>query len=402
MHAFYSLSAILKFEKMKSMKGEDLMNTFVLLMIMMVVGAAIGGFTNSLAIKMLFRPYKALFIGKWQIPFTPGLIPKRREELARQLGLMVVNHLLTAQSLKDRFLNTKQEKALTGWLQKESDRIFESEESVETWLGKFDIESPAPYVEKSMNEWIESQYEEVKERYKTQTLRETLPERWLVRLDDKVETVSNYILAKGTDYFDSDEGKERINIMIEDFFKTRGTLGSMIQMVMGNSSLADKVQPEIIKFLNHKGTHAILEQVLRKEWESVKDWQWDRAFSIVTDQDLLVRLQGLVKERINLAEWLKRPLGQAVAPLQEGTVNRLIPRGVEIARDLLSQKLEQLLSKMNLQEIVREQVDSFEVSRLEELVLGISRREFKMITYLGALLGGIIGLFQGVLVLLIG
>ncbi|MGD7045190.1 DUF445 domain-containing protein [Jeotgalibacillus proteolyticus] len=401
-HAFAVLSAILKFEMMMSMKGEGLMDTFVLLIIMMVVGAAIGGFTNSLAIKMLFRPYKALYIGKWRIPFTPGLIPKRREELARQLGLMVVNHLLTAQSLKDRFLNEKQEKALTGWLQKESDRIFKSEESVEDWLAKFKIQSPAPYIERSMNSWIESQYEEVKEKYKTRTLRETLPERWLVRLDGKVETVSDYILAKGTDYFASEEGKERINIMIEDFFKTRGTLGSMIQMVMGNSSLGDKVQPEIIKFLNHKGTHAILEQVLRKEWESVKDWQWDRAFSIVTDQDLLVRLQGLMKERINMSEWLKRPLAEAAAPMQEGAVNRLIPRGVEMARDILSQKLEQLLSKMNLQEIVREQVDSFEVSRLEDLVLGISRREFKMITYLGALLGGIIGLFQGVLVLLIG
>ncbi|MDG5473395.1 DUF445 family protein [Jeotgalibacillus sp. ET6] len=401
-HALAILSAILKFEKMMSMKGEGSMDTFVLLMIMMAVGAAIGGFTNSLAIKMLFRPYKAMYIGKWRIPFTPGLIPKRREELARQLGLMVVNHLLTAQSLKDRFLNEKQEKALTGWLQKESDRVFQSEESVEAWLAKFEIESPAPYIERSMNSWLESQYEEVKEKYKTRTLRETLPERWLVRLDGKVETVSDYILAKGTDYFASEEGKERINIMIEDFFKTRGTLGSMIQMVMGNSSLVDKVQPEIIKFLNHKGTHAILEQVLRKEWESVKDWQWDRAFSIVTDQDLLVRMQGLMKERINLSEWLKRPLADAAAPLHEGAVNRLIPRGVEMARDILSQKLEQLLSKMNLQEIVREQVDSFEVSRLEELVLGISRREFKMITYLGALLGGIIGLFQGVLVLLIG
>ncbi|MEW9501682.1 DUF445 domain-containing protein [Jeotgalibacillus marinus] len=377
------------------------MGTFWTLIMMIVIGAAIGGVTNSLAIKMLFRPYKAVFIGRWRVPFTPGLIPKRREELARQLGLMVVNHLLTAESLKNRFLNDKQEEALTGWLQQKSDRIFKSEEPVQAWLDRFDIDSPVPYVEKSMDTWIESQYETVKERYKTKTIRETLPNRWIVRLDGKVDVVTYYILDKGIEYFSSEEGKDRVRIMIEDFLKTRGTLGSMIQMIMGNTSLADKVQPEIIKFLKHEGTHKILEQVLRKEWETVKDWQWDRAFSIVTDQDLIVRLQRLLKERINLHEWLERPLGQATAPLEEGIVQGLIPKMVGLTRGMLLEKVEQLLSKMELQEIVREQVDSFEISRLEDLILGISRREFKMITYLGAVLGGIIGLLQGILVLFV-
>ncbi|TDL35405.1 DUF445 family protein [Jeotgalibacillus sp. S-D1] len=377
------------------------MDTLLMLIIMIIIGAGIGGFTNSIAIKMLFRPYKAIYLGKWRVPFTPGLIPRRRDELAKQLGMMVVNHLLTAQSLKERFLNEKYEKALTSWLQQESDRVFTSEKPVQVWLNRFEIESPVPYVEKSMDNWIESQYETVKERYKTQTIRETLPERWIVRLDGKVEVVTDYILSKGVDYFSSYEGKERIRVMIEDFFKTRGTLGSMIQMVMGNTSLTDKVQPEIIKFLKHKGTHDILEQVLRKEWENVKDWQWDRAFSVVTDQDLIVRLQGFMKERIDLKNWLTRPLGHAVSPLREAAVDRLIPKLVEVAKEMLADKLEQLLSKMQLQEIVREQVDSFEVSRLEDLILGISRREFKMITYLGAVLGGIIGLFQGLIVLLL-
>jgi uncharacterized membrane protein YheB (UPF0754 family) len=60
-----------------------------------------------------------------------------------------------------------------------------------------------------------------------------------------------------------------------------------------------------------------------------------------------------------------------------------------------------MLGQLHLQEIVREQVQSFSVSRLEEMVLGISRREFTMITYLGALLGGLIGALQGIIVMLI-
>ncbi|MBM7579839.1 DUF445 domain-containing protein [Jeotgalibacillus terrae] len=378
------------------------MEIALLLLVMMTVGAVIGGFTNSLAIKMLFRPYKAVYIGKWRVPFTPGLIPKRRDELARQLGLMVVNHLLTAESLKAKFLNTEKEKALTAWLQKEGKKVFEIDDSVETVLNRFDLESPVPYLEHTMDNWIEDQYDQLKEKYMFLTLRETLPEQWQQRLDQKVTSVSTYILEKGEDYFSSDEGKEKVQTMIDDFLKTRGTLGSMVQMVMGNTSLADKVQPEIIKFLKHPGTHDILEQVLHKEWEKVKDWQWERAFSIVTDRDLIIRLKGILKERMNLNEWMNKPFGSVIQPLENRLIEDLIPKASSKAKDILIERIEDILSKMRLQEIVREQVDSFEVSRLEELVLGISKREFKMITYLGALLGGLIGIVQGVFVLLTG
>ncbi|UYZ00051.1 DUF445 family protein [Peribacillus frigoritolerans] len=42
------------------------------------------------------------------------------------------------------------------------------------------------------------------------------------------------------------------------------------------------------------------------------------------------------------------------------------------------------------------------MSRLEEMVVSITKKELSMITYLGALLGGIIGLFQGFVTVLIG
>ena len=56
------------------------------------------------------------------------------------------------------------------------------------------------------------------------------------------------------------------------------------------------------------------------------------------------------------------------------------------------------LHKLKIDDMVREQVDTFPVAVLEDLVLGISKREFKMITVLGALLGGVIGIVQGLIV----
>ncbi len=49
-----------------------------------IVGAIIGYTTNWLAIKMLFKPpHEAKYIGKLKVPFTPGLIPRERERIAR-------------------------------------------------------------------------------------------------------------------------------------------------------------------------------------------------------------------------------------------------------------------------------------------------------------------------------
>ena len=41
-----------------------------------IVGGIIGYCTNYIAIKMMFRPHKAVYIGKFKLPFTPGIIPK--------------------------------------------------------------------------------------------------------------------------------------------------------------------------------------------------------------------------------------------------------------------------------------------------------------------------------------
>lgn len=51
-----------------------------------LVGAFIGWLTNGIAIKMLFRPLTPKYIGRWRIPFTPGIIPKERDRIARSVG----------------------------------------------------------------------------------------------------------------------------------------------------------------------------------------------------------------------------------------------------------------------------------------------------------------------------
>ena len=60
-----------------------------------VLGALIGYVTNAIAIKMLFRPLREYRVFGIRIPFTPGVIPRRREGLAESIGRMVSEKLLT-------------------------------------------------------------------------------------------------------------------------------------------------------------------------------------------------------------------------------------------------------------------------------------------------------------------
>ena len=71
----------------------------------LVMSAIIGIFTNYIAVKMLFRPYKAKYIGKFHIPFTPGIMPRRQGALAKALGRMISESLVRTEDLKNALLS---------------------------------------------------------------------------------------------------------------------------------------------------------------------------------------------------------------------------------------------------------------------------------------------------------
>ncbi|MGI0481752.1 DUF445 domain-containing protein [Geminocystis sp. CENA526] len=86
-----------------------------------VAGSIIGYFTNDLAIKMLFRPYKPLYLFQKQLPFTPGLIPRNQERLAKRVSDTIMGSLLTPdelQKLAKRLLQTERVQGAILWLLK--------------------------------------------------------------------------------------------------------------------------------------------------------------------------------------------------------------------------------------------------------------------------------------------
>ncbi len=67
-----------------------------------LVSALIGYFTNWVAIRMLFRPHREKRVFGLRVPFTPGLIPRKRAELARSIGRAVSERLITREAILTR------------------------------------------------------------------------------------------------------------------------------------------------------------------------------------------------------------------------------------------------------------------------------------------------------------
>ena len=69
-----------------------------------IIGALIGYCTNYIAVKMLFYPKQEVRIFGRKLPFTPGAIPKGKPRLARAIGIIVADDLLTEDDIKQKML----------------------------------------------------------------------------------------------------------------------------------------------------------------------------------------------------------------------------------------------------------------------------------------------------------
>ncbi|MEB9892639.1 DUF445 family protein, partial [Bacillus cereus] len=76
------------------------MPNWLFILFSVIVAAFVGGITNHFAIKMLFHPRQPIHLFGRRVPFTPGLIPKRKSDIAASLGEVVAEYLVTSDGLR--------------------------------------------------------------------------------------------------------------------------------------------------------------------------------------------------------------------------------------------------------------------------------------------------------------
>ncbi|QHS21592.1 DUF445 domain-containing protein [Virgibacillus sp. MSP4-1] len=377
------------------------MNIWITFLFMIMIGAVIGGMTNSLAIRMLFRPYKPKYIGSVKIPFTPGLIPKRQSELARQMGNTVVKHLLTPEGMNRKIQNPQFYQQVISWLKQEIEHLGMNDKTVQDLLQQVNLglsekelrKSSASFIKKQINQWLRAN--------EHQTFRTLLPADVLKKSEKYIPEFSTYLRDKVDQYISSDQGRQKIGRMAEGYLGGSGFFGNMVSSFLGEEGLADRIQPAISQYLKSEDAHQMLIGLIKQEWEKLQDKDVQEMESyFITDRlksDIADKLAGMVP----LNELLHTRVKTIVTQYQDVIETRVIPHLVTMLQNYLGKNIEWLMSRLHLQELVKDEVENFEVHRLESMVLGISRRELKMITYLGAVLGGVIGFIQAIIVIVL-
>ncbi|MCM3022957.1 DUF445 domain-containing protein [Bacillus ginsengihumi] len=376
------------------------MHAFLEVVFMVVIGAIIGGFTNYLAIKMLFFPREAKYIGKWRLPFTPGLIPKRRHEIAKQLGKLVVEHLVTPKSIEKKLLTSQFRNELSQWLIERFVMWMNAE-----WTIKYVCEFLKIHVHESIvSTWIgenvDKHYIRIKQKIMSRTLQEIFPNRLMGEIDEKIPMLTDRITQKMCEYIGSHEGAEKIEQMVDRFLDDKGMLGSMLKSLLGNISLAEKIQPKLIHALNGEEARETISQMLEKEWNHLKNQPLQEVLPVLPDEEIALWIRDNLAEIVNEINILNTPLQSFVGQHQKQIIDEVIPHLSEKMIRLLANQVQAIVSKLQIAELVQHEVESFPIQRVESLILSITSNEFKMITYLGAILGGVIGLFQGIIALL--
>ena len=137
-------------------------------------------------------------------------------------------------------------------------------------------------------------------------------------------------------------------------------------------------KPEIIKTILNS-LYAKIEEMLDKE-------ELQSSIYIITDE--------FIENMINT------PVSSMVHSVDEIMAERISGFIMDIFKYFIKARLPYVVELFNISKIVEDEINSYDVEFAEKLIVEIADRELKAITWLGALLGGIMGLLSPLLQML--
>lgn len=181
-----------------------------------VISAFIGYFTNWIAIKMLFHPKKPVNILGITVQ---GIFPKRQQQFAQKLGVMVANELLHFDEIADKLKDPQQLEALTPTIEAHINTFLEVrlKEKI-PMIGMFVTGKTLDKIKDGMMEEINTLLPQIIGQY-TDTLKEKIDIEKMV-----TDKVSN---------FSSDKLEDILSAIMKKEFRFVEILGGVVGFIIG-------------------------------------------------------------------------------------------------------------------------------------------------------------------------
>ncbi|HJE20134.1 MAG TPA: DUF445 family protein [Aliicoccus persicus] len=373
------------------------METVMMILIMAIIGSLIGGLTNKLAITMLFKPYETKYLFGYPLPFTPGLIPRRREEASTKLGEIIMGHLLTPEVFVEKLNSENTRNFLLLFIDQQLETMEQEE-----WSTSYVLNRIHPTLNEKilhgLNDEIHKNVEKYGEDIYEKNIDELIPTESRLKLDQYVFETHEMILGKAREYIRSERGYHDIFTMIDEFIENRGRLASSLKVFFSKDSLTHRVQNEFLKLLNQEKMNNILQTFIMQEYDALRARDVASLISESDKEKMLSNVSTFLQQQIDIEEKLNIPIYKLNPELFKSFKEKGKYQLVENIIQYLGKNFEKILDKLQLAQLIKYQIDNFELSKIESLVMEVSSKELRMITMLGFLLGGIIGVVQGIIV----
>lgn len=149
------------------------------------------------------------------------------------------------------------------------------------------------------------------------------------------------------------------------------------------------------KFNNYSSVEEILDKTGLDYKKVIEEIINNRIQVMVKSESTLIKVTEIVRLMIN------RVLQIEMKSIFSGEGNKVAQSISTIARDLynkfIENKASDVIEVLDIPKIVEEKINEFDVEFSEKLILEIASKELKAITWLGALLGAIMGLLSPIL-----
>lgn len=161
-------------------------------------------------------------------------------------------------------------------------------------------------------------------------------------------------------------------------------------MFMTKESIAERVQHELIRLTRHPKAKVIIDKVIRGEYETLKSQPLSNVVKEEQFTNISESLVHLIMTNLQLNEKMDTPISKLtpklVDQIQVGVANAITDLIIKQASNHLST----IMTKINLRQMVENQINTFDLDYIERLIIEIANKELKLIMSLGFILGGII------------
>lgn len=376
------------------------MQTFLIIVFMMVIGSLIGGVTNILAVRMLFHPFKTYYIFNKRVPFTPGLIPKRRKEVADKIGQVVEEHLLTESLIQSKLNAPSSRQAIEEVLLNQIQKLKQENMTLQYFADKLDLDVTQLANEK-LDLVISNKLDEFYQDNQTTPIKQIIPEEIEASIDSKIDLVPDLLFERASVYLNSEKGAADIASMLETFFNEKGKIVGLLQMFMTKESIADRIQHELIRLTKHPKAKAIAKQVIDNEYETMKAKNLNELVSESQYNSFKTSVTELAVGYLDVDKVSKQSFNTLMPSFIHFLESKVCQKLTDVIIENISKHISPIMKKINLRQMIEEQINTFDLAYIEKLIIDIANKELKLIMLLGFLLGGIIGLLQGIIAIFV-